>query len=88
MKLRRASFTTKIVVFALIVYAAVSLINLRGRIAEARTRQAELRLEVTALEVANDELKYKLEHRDDDETIAAIGHDELGLTYPGERVFK
>ncbi|MDR3277891.1 MAG: septum formation initiator family protein [Oscillospiraceae bacterium] len=87
MRLKRAGFVTKIVVFALIAYAAVTLINLRAEIGARRAAQKEIKLEVTEKEVANAELEYKLAHRDDDATIAEIARDELGLILPGERVF-
>ena len=87
MKLKRAGLVTKIVVFVLIAYTAVSLISLRAKIESAKSSQLTLRQQVRALEVQNAERRYNLEHAGDDETIADIARGELGLVAPGEKVF-
>lgn len=87
MKLKRAGIITKIVIFALITYASVTLINLRAQIENARATQDELEQQVTEKETSNAELKYEIEHSDDNDTIADVARDNLNLVAPGEKVF-
>ena len=87
MKLRRSGVLTKIIVFALIIYAVVSLISLRGRIEEARKELTETRRLVAEKEFSNAELKYEIENHDDPDVIADIARSALGLVLPGEIVF-
>ncbi len=87
MKLKRAGIITKIVIFALIVYASVTLINLRTQIDDARSQQQALKQQVEEIETSNAELKYEIEHSDDEDTIADVARDDLGLVAPGEKVF-
>jgi cell division protein FtsB len=87
MKLTRAGIITKIVIFALLVYASVTLINLRAQVDSAQEAQEALRQLVEEKEISNAELEYKIEHSEDDETIADIARDELNLVAPGEKIF-
>lgn len=87
MKLKRAGIITKIVIFALITYASVALINLRAQIENARAMQESLKQQVTEKETSNAELKYEIDHSDDKDTIADVARDNLNLVAPGERVF-
>ena len=87
MKLKRAGIITKIVIFALVVYASVTLINMRAQINAALERQAELRQQVTEKQATNDQLQYEIDHRGDSDTIADVARDDLNLVVPGEKVF-
>ena len=42
---------------------------------------------VQELEAENSELQYAIENADDEDVIEDIARGELGLVYPGERVF-
>jgi cell division protein FtsL len=87
MKLKRAGIITKIVIFALIVYASVTLINMRAQIDTALAKQEELKQQVAEKQAANDQLQYDIDHKDDDDTIANVARDEFGYVEPGEKVF-
>lgn len=87
MKLKRAGIITKLVIFALIVYASVTLINLRTQIDTVRLEQETLKQSVTEKETTNAELRYEIEHSDDEDTLADIARDDLNLVAPGEKVF-
>jgi cell division protein FtsB len=87
MKLKRAGIITKLVIFALIVYASVMLINLRAQIETAYTKQVALQQQVTETENSVEELKDKIEHKDDPEIIADVARDDLGYAAPGEKWF-
>ena len=87
MKLKKASIFIKIVIFALIIYGAVSLSGLRGKIAEAETEHEQLQAQVDAALQKNAELEYDIEHASDDETIEEVARMKLGLVRPGEKIF-
>lgn len=87
MKLKRAGIITKIVIFALIVYASVTLINLRAQIDAARTEQFALKEKVTEKESSNAELQYEIDHSSDKDVIAGVARDQLNLVEPGEKVY-
>ena len=87
MKLPRSGIVSKIVVFALVVYAGANLISLRGRIETAREELDETRRLVAGKELSNAELEYEIEHHDEPEVISDIARSDLGLVLPGEIVF-
>ena len=85
--MKRSKLITKIIVFALIVYAGISLINLRGRIDSQQQELRDARRRVAEMEVSNAELEYEIEHHNDPDVIADIARSSLGLVLPGEIVF-
>lgn len=87
MKVKKTSVVTKIVIVALIVYAVVSLISVRGKTAEAQQQKTELQQKVTQMAEANAELQYGIDHSTDDQTIEDIAREKLGLVKPGEVIF-
>ncbi|MCD8239856.1 MAG: septum formation initiator family protein [Oscillospiraceae bacterium] len=87
MKLKRTGTIMKIVILAIIVYAVVTLVSLRGSIAEAETDQAALQAQVDAALQENAELEYDIEHADDPEIIAGVARSKLGLVLPGEKIY-
>ena len=87
MKLKRSSIIMKIVILAMIVYATISLVSTRGRIAEAEADRVLLQAKVDAALQENAELQYDVEHAEDPETIAEIARTKLGLVKPGEKIF-
>ena len=87
MKVKKTSVVTKIVIVALIVYAVVSLISVRGKTAHALQQKTELQQKVTQMAEANAELKYGIDHSTDDQTIENIAREKLGLVKPGEVIF-
>ena len=87
MKLKRSSLFMKIVILALIVYACISLVGAKNRIAAAQADQAELQAKVDAALQINAELEYDVAHAGDPETIESIACTKLGLVKPGEKIF-
>ncbi len=87
MKLKRSSIIMKIVILALIVYATISLVTTKGRIAEAEADRVLLQAKVDAALQQNAELQFDLDHAEDPETIAEIARTKLGLVKPGEKIF-
>ena len=87
MKLKRSSIFTKIVLLALIVYATISLVNTKNRVAEAEADRVVLQARVDAMLQENAELEYDIEHAGDPDTVAEIARTKLGLVMPGEKIF-
>jgi len=87
MKLKRSSLFMKIVILALIVYAAISLVGAKNKIATAEEDQALLRAKVDTMLRENAELEYDVAHAGDPETIESVARTKLGLVMPGEKIF-
>lgn len=87
MKLKRSSIFTRIVILALIVYAAVTLASTQRRVAAAEADRAALQAKVDAALLENAELEYDIAHAGDPEIIAEIARSKLGLVMPGEKIF-
>jgi len=85
--MKRSKLITKIIVFALIIYAGISLLTLRGRIEAGRRELSDIRRRVVEKEISNAEIEYEIEHYNDPDVIASIARLRLGLILPGEIVF-
>ncbi len=77
----------KIVILALLVYAGITLVNAKGRIARAEADRAALQARVAIAQQENAELEYDIAHAGDPDTIASIARAKLGLVLPGEKIF-
>jgi len=87
MRVPRSKLITRIIVFALIVYAGISLIALRGRIETVRGELGVVRRAVAEVEISNAALEYEIENYNKPDVIADIARSDLGLVLPGEIVF-
>lgn len=87
MRVKRASLLTKIVILALLIGAATTLLNLRSKIAAAQADLAEAQEQVAAQRQINADLADAVENSDDPERQTDIARDKLGLVAPGEYVF-
>lgn len=87
MKFKKAGIITKIVIVALIVYAAASLVLVKTKTAALNAQAEELQQQVSEMTQSNAELEYKIEHSEDADTIEEIARDKLGLVKPGEKIF-
>ncbi|MCL2366640.1 MAG: hypothetical protein FWC75_06275 [Oscillospiraceae bacterium] len=83
-KLPRSKLITKIIVFALVVYAGISLVTLRGHIEASSNEQHEVRLAVAEQEVINAQLEHDILHHNDSDVKANLARANLGLVLPGE----
>lgn len=86
-KAKKAGFMTKLVVLALLIYMATSLLNLQSQLRTARTQQETLAARVTAQTQENADLADAVENNDDPERMQEIARQKLGLVAPGEKVF-
>jgi cell division protein FtsL len=83
MKISRSKIATRIIVFALIIYAGISLITLRSHIETVRDELDNVRRAVAEIELTNSELEYKIENCNEPNVIADIARSDLGLVLPG-----
>ena len=87
MKLKKASIITKIIVFALVIFAGVTLVSIKSKTNDKTAENDALQQQINDMEVQNAELQYKVENSDDDDVLADVARDELGYVGPGEKVF-
>ena len=87
MRLRRASWLTALVIVGLIAYACIALMNMRSKVAQANTTEAELRSQIQRLQEENAALQYAIDNKDDEKTIEDIAREKLGLVLPDEQIF-
>lgn len=86
MRFKRTGILTKMIIVFLLVYAVMSLVNLRGKIADAEKQQAALEQQVADITAENDAMQYALDNRDDDKVIEDIARRE-GYVYQDEEVY-
>ena len=84
---KKAGFLTKLVVLALLIYMATSLLNLQVQLRGAQTQHASLSRQVAAQTQENADLADAVEHNDDPQRMEEIARDKLNLVAPGDKVF-
>lgn len=87
MKTTKASLITKIVLFILIVYLAITLLNLRSRIQSATEHYNDIQSQVVVQSAKNAVVEEHIRNSDDRETVLEIAKEKLGLVEEGEVVF-
>lgn len=83
MRIKKAGFLTKIVILALMIYMATSLLELRGQIQAHQEQQEQLSAQVTAQTEENDRLADAIANSDDPDMLEAVAR-EKGFVRPGE----
>lgn len=86
MEFKRAGFLTKIVVLALLIYMATSLLELRGKIQEVQAQRDELTWQVTDQELENRSLADAIANSDDPEMLERVARDR-GYVEKDETLF-
>lgn len=87
MKLKRAGIFTKILIVALIICAALTLVNLAAKVQSAKDDQAELQAAVDAQQASNEDIEYSIEHSEDPDVLEDVARDKLGLMHPDEHIY-
>ena len=85
-KTKKAGLLTKLVILALLIYLATSLLDLQGRIRETQAERDALSRQVAEQTQVNADLAEDVANPDDPDRIADIARDKLGLVVPGEKV--
>ena len=86
MKLKRAGYLTKIVVLALLIYMATSLLDLRGQIQTAQVQRDTLARQVSDQRLENQELEAAIENSDDPDMLESVARDK-GYVKSGETLY-
>ena len=76
MQLKRAGFLTKIVVLALLIYLATSLLDLRSQIRETESLRNSLAEKVSSVELENRRLSDAIADSDDPATMEQVARDK------------
>lgn len=87
MKIKKAGIPTKIIVMVLLVYMAISLLNLREQIQAAEAQKETLSAQVEKLSQKNDKLAADIARSGDPALLEEIAREKLGLVLPGEKIF-
>ena len=86
MRFKRAGFLTKIVVLALLIYMATTLLELRGHIQTTQVQRDALAQQVAGQQAKNQELTDAIQHKDDPETLERVAR-EKGYVKQNEVLF-
>ena len=86
MRIKKAGFLTKIVVLALLIYMATSLLDLRSQLQTNREEENALNAQVAALTQKNTQLADAIENRDDPEVLEDVARSK-GFVKAGEKLF-
>ena len=76
MQLKRAGFLTKIVVLALLIYLATSLLDLRSQIRETESLRNSLAQKVSSVELENRRLSEAIADSDDPDVMEQVARDK------------
>ena len=87
MKFKQSSFLSKIVVLILLVFTAITLLNIRSRIQTAEAELAEYQAAVDEQQEVNAALQDNIENSSDLDTVLAVAKDRMGLLESGEVIF-
>ena len=85
-KTKKAGLLTKLVILALLIYLATSLLDLQSRIRQTQAERDTLSRQVAEQAQVNADLAEDVANPDDPDRIADIARDKLGLVGPGEKV--
>lgn len=87
MKFRQSGFLSKIVVLILLVFTAITLLNVRGRIQSAQSELKRYQTAVDEQRETNAALADDIANSSDPDTVLAVAKDKLGLMEEGEVIF-
>ena len=76
MQLKRAGFLTKIVVLALLIYLATSLLDLRSQIRETESLRNSLAQKVSSVELENRRLSEAIADSEDPAVMEQVARDK------------
>ena len=86
MKIKKAGLLTKIVVLALLLFTATTMLGMRGKIQAAQSEVDQLSQQVADQTQKNAELSDAIEHSDDPDVIQSVARSK-GYVAPGEKIF-
>lgn len=86
-KKRRSGVITKIIIAVLIVYMAVSLVTLCGRISRAKSAKEDISRQIADVTAENAEMDYAIKNKDEADVKESIARDKLGMVDPDEQIY-
>ena len=86
MTFKRAGFLTKVVVMVLLIYMAISLLDLRGKIQDVQAQRDDLARQVTDQRLENQKLEDAIANSDDPEMLERVAQDR-GYVEKGATLF-
>ena len=86
-RLKQSSFLTRVVIVVLLVYMAITLLNLQSQIQDAEAQLLDYEEQIEEQEQINAQLQSDVENGTDEEELEDIARYKLGLVEPGEKVF-
>ena len=87
MKFKRSSFLSKIVVLILLVFVAITLLNVRGEIQTAQGELEQYQAAVDQQREVNATLEENIANSADPDTVLEVAKDKMGLVESGEVIF-
>ena len=86
MRFKRAGFMTKLVILLLLIYMAISLLDLRGKIQGIDEIRDALARQVADQQLENQMLADAIEHSEDPDMLEQVARDR-GLVKAGEELY-
>ena len=86
MQFKRAGFLTKMVVLVLLIYMAISLLDLRGKIQDVQDQRDVLARQVTDQRLENQKLEDAIANSSDPEMLEQVARDR-GFVEENETLF-
>lgn len=86
MKLKQAGFLTKIVILALLIYMAISLLDMQNQLQETRALKEALEKQVASQQIENQRLADAVENSDDPAMMEQVAR-EKGYVKQGEVLY-
>lgn len=87
MELKRSGFLSKLVILIVLVFAAVTLLNLSSRIQSAQQELSAYQAAIDRQRETNAALADDIANSSDPDTILAVAKDKMGLLEEGEVIF-
>lgn len=84
---RRSSLITKLIILAVVIYAAVTIVALQPKIDTLKSESDTLNQEVLALQESNQSLQHDIDTMNTEEGIMKIARERLNLVTDGEWIF-
>lgn len=86
MRFKRAGLLTKLVVLALLIYMATSVLEMRSKIQALEDQRGALTQQITDQRLKNQELEDAIENSDDPDVLKQVARDK-GLVEQGEELY-
>lgn len=88
MKFVKSSLLVKLLILILVVYATITLVNLRAQISGKESEAAALTSSIAATEQENGRLQDAIDEMDTDAGVENVARDQLGMVGQDEIVFQ